>query len=220
MPGSARVIPLRDLVPANFGSQVRGAREARGRVWTQRYLAEKVGVTREFIVRLEKGGEGSGKAPGVNILRALLRDDVLGRFLTFSEVNLPDVDGSERGLRAYAARRAGKTTLVEAARAAKTSTASVSLFERCLAAPARIVGGQEEDNGRGVTNDAYAAKLGFADAKDMSAYLEADDPLPWLARIAKVRCRPLLPAAILPRKREVAVPAPLDALSADLLACL
>lgn len=215
--------------PKTFGALVKNAREARGRIWTQGHLAAKVGVTRECIARLELQTSEGGKMPGHRLAEALLREfgpallqaesDVSDYPLSQTYDDVPDLARSERGFRAYAARLTADLTQVEVARPIGLSAASLSLFERGAASPRAIVGRRSVDDGRGIERDAYALALGFAGARDMNAYLDADDPLPWLARIAEARGRRLPPAATLPTRR-APLPAPvLSALQADLMDC-
>jgi transcriptional regulator with XRE-family HTH domain len=193
-------------IPADFGKLVKSARRERG--WTQARLAKAVDVSRETISRLEIGctedaDVRSRVMPSPQLVRALLRDEALGKQLPLIRTELADPDQPDRGYRAYAARRAAGLTLVVAARAAETSPASLSLFEHSRATPNAIVGPTDEDDGASVIHDGYAKALGFDDATDMSRYIDSDDPQPWLERIAKTQQRPLPPLSRLPTRRVV-----------------
>lgn len=193
-------------VPADFGLLVKSARKKRG--WTQARLARAVGVSRETISRLETGctmqvGAGDKIVPSPQLVRALLRDEALGKQLPLIKTELADPDQPDRGYRAYAARRAAGLTLVVAARAGEISPTSLSLFEHSRATPSKIVGPTDEDDGASVIHDGYAKALGFDNAAHMSRYIDSDDPQPWLERIAEKLQRPLPPQSRLPMRRVV-----------------
>ncbi len=215
---SATRSSARPLLPADFGALVRATRKAKGAVWTQGFLAARVGVTRECIARLEAGTPGSGKMPGWRLVEALVRE--LGPASLELYVDAPDPARSDRGFRASAARRTAGLTLVEVARSAHLSPASLSMFERGAASPRAIVGCRGKDDGRGVRSLAYARALGFLGPRHMTAYLKADDPLPYLTRIARKHGRRLPPMATLPAKRLPLPDQMLSAIESDLMSCL
>ncbi|MFK3889747.1 helix-turn-helix domain-containing protein [Sphingomonas sp. NPDC079357] len=212
---SPNLLQPRAKFPRNFGESLREARRARR--WSQARLAERVGVTRDTILRIEKGHA----QPGPHLVRALLRTEVLGAHLPKVHGWEPfdEPDRSRRGFRAYAARITAGLTLAEVAQAAGTSAASLSHFERDLAAPKAIVGPKALEH-PGVVKDQYAKLLGFADAADMTDYIEADDPLPWLEWIGESRELELPPAACMPVARQREPDEEVDELTKDLLACL
>jgi transcriptional regulator with XRE-family HTH domain len=188
----------RDAVPGDVGKAIRAARDVRG--WSQSRLGKKAGVSREAIGRIENGHQ----VPGAQLLRVLMRPEVLGEFISikgweaFDEPHSPN-----RGYRAYAARITAGLSLAEVAAATtKISPASLSHFERNLASPRAIVGSRSDEND-GVINDLYAQALGFADAADMCSYLTSDDPLKRLKQIAERFGRPMPPLARLPTARPI-----------------
>lgn len=194
MPCPKTLFP-RANVPRDFGAAVREARKGRG--WSKTTLARKVGVAPKTILRLER----SETVPGFSLVSALLRDDVLGPSLPSIkgwEYDQPDV--WKRGPRARAARRAAGLKLREVVAKAGGSIASLSAFECGLLAPTAYAGDPERDNGDDVS-ETYAEALRFTDAAEMRAYLRSDDPLPWLAEIARRFGRKLPPAALLPTRR-------------------
>ena len=180
----------RAALPSDFGTTVMMARKAKG--WSQRRLATKVGVWRETIARLEAGTT----VPSLQLVQALLRDEVLGgnpSLVVAWELDEPDC--WKRGQLARAARVASGRTLKEVVAEAGGSIASLSAFERGLLAPVAFAGDHREDSIK-----RYALALGFANAADMKAYLKEADPRPWLAKIA-ARCgRALPPAALMPTR--------------------
>lgn len=183
----------REALSASLGTLVRDARETRQ--WSRAHLARKVGVNRRTIVRLEDGVT----KPGVHLVRALMRAEVLGNSLpSIKGWSLNEPYELPRGLLSKAARLASGQTLAQVAVGAGSSTASLSSFERGLLAPRALVG--EDDDGWDASND-YARVLGFVDGAAMREYLKADDPRPWLVAIAKKHGRELPPSACLPVRR-------------------
>lgn len=181
-------------VPDDFGTKVRDAREGRG--WSKSGLAKRVGVTPKTILRLER----SQTVPGLNLVSALLRKDVLGQSLPYIKGwEFDEPDAWKRGLRARAARHASDQNLIDVVAKAGGSIASLSSFERGLLIP-KAYGGDPEDDDGNTASEAYAQALGFTGVAEMRAYLEADDPLPWLNEIARRHGRKLPPAALLPTR--------------------
>lgn len=182
-------------IPDAFHKWVQAARKERG--WSQERLAGKAGMARKTIVRLERGATD----PSSRLVNALLRDEVLGRQLKhIPGWEADDPDEWKRGPRARAARLCTGQTLAQIVSKAGGSIASLSAFERGLLAPAAYAGHPEHDNGDNVT-EGYARALCFESAGEMSAYLSADDPRPWLVEIARRCDRPLPAAALLPTRR-------------------
>ncbi|CAM3288857.1 hypothetical protein SPAN111604_14830 [Sphingomonas antarctica] len=198
----------RAAVPPDFGGTVRELRQAK--FWSRAQLAKKVGVARKTIDRLENGLT----TPSMRLVAALLRNEVLGKG-NGTQSGLPPVPGWEldepdawkRCARSRAARLASHQTLAEVAAKVKASAkeggsiSSLSAFERGMLTPFAFVGRLFKDDGGDSVSEAYAQALGFTDAVEMRDYLESDDPLPWLAQIARRCKRKLPPAALLPTRR-------------------
>lgn len=186
----------RHALPKKFGDNVEKAREKQG--WSKSRLAQKAGVDRKTIARLESGKT----TPSLQLVRALMRDEVLGHDLSLIKGwELDDPDSWKRGALVRSARLASGQKLIAIVKLAGGSVASLSAFERDLLAPFAFVGCKpQDDDGSGVS-EAYACALGFFDAADMRAYLRSDDPMPWLDAIAKAHGRPLPTAALLPTRR-------------------
>ena len=195
MPCPKTLFP-RVSVPKNFGDLVNTGRT--NKKWSRVQLADMVGVAHKTIARLER----RETVPSLQLVRALLRNEVLGRELPLVRGwELDDPDAANRGFRVRAARLASDQTLAEVVAAAGGSIASLSAFERQLLAPIAYAGDPDRDDGHSVT-EAYAKALGFVDRDEMKAYLRSDDPLPWLAMIAERHGCDLPPAALLPTKRQ------------------
>lgn len=195
MPCPKTLFP-RANVPHDFGDKVRKAREGRG--WSKSSLARRVGVSPKTILRLERGQT----VPGLTLVSALIRNDVLGSSLpSIKGWEYDEPDAWKRGLRARAARRASGQTLREVVAQAGGSIASLSSFERGLIVPGDYCGDREDDDGYAVS-EAYAKALGFTEAAEMQAYLKSDDPVPQLREIARGHRRRLPPAALLPTRRQ------------------
>lgn len=178
------------------GAFAAGLRKARrDRKWSQAELAEKSGVARETIGRIENGSQ-----PHAQTVLDLIRSRVFAgdEPLLKGWEAFPDAQDKDRSLRARAARRTAGLTLEKVAASAGVSTATLSHFERSIVGPTKIVGPRSKDRGEKLISAKYAKCLGFKGAADMRAYIEADDPKPWLDAIAKKFNKEMPPAALLP----------------------
>ncbi len=189
MPCPPTRFPRHELDAAAFGESVEKARSAKR--WTKAALARRVGVTRHTIARLEKGDT----TPGVELVRALTQSTVLGR-LSGVDWGLPASDSLSVGTLARLARLASGQKLREVAAKVGCSISTLSDFERNLLHASKILGIRINGVGR-----EYAQALGFDDAPDMVAYLNARDASRWLDRIAKKFGRPRLVNALRPAVR-------------------
>lgn len=197
MPCQPTRFPRTDL-DASFGKEVEKAREAKK--WTRTGLARRVGVTRQTIIRLEKGKT----IPGVQLVRALTHPSVLGP-LSGIDWDIPARDALPWGFLAHLARRASGQTLGQVAEKAGCSIATLSDFERHVLYYPDILGIRYDQVG-----ERYATVLGFEDADDMFAFLEARDATPWLDKIAAKFNQPRLPIALRPSLRPVEPPPEID----------
>lgn len=181
----------RGAVPPDFGKAVREARERKK--WSRSWLARRVGVTRQTIIRLEDGKT----SPGAHLVRALTHPNVFCNNLPWIDIwDMPAPDNLPWGFLAHEARRASGQRLREVAEKAGCSIATLSSFERHVLLDPRILG-----IGARSVSETYAAALGFDDAADMLAYLEARDVSPWLDKIAAKFGRPALAPAHRPLLR-------------------
>ncbi|WP_294018784.1 helix-turn-helix transcriptional regulator [Sphingomonas sp.] len=176
---------------ASFGEAVKKAREKKK--WTRAGLARRVGVTRQTIIRLEEGRT----TPGVQLVRALTHPTVFGH-LPGVDWELPAPNDLPWGFLARLARRASGQTLKQVAQQAGCSVATLSDFERHVLYNPRALGVRPDRVGM-----RYAVALGFDDADDMFAYLQARDTTPWLDRIAAKFKQPQLVKALRPSLRPV-----------------
>lgn len=161
MKGGRNVMFPRGAVPADVGATVRGLRRACR--WSQERLAAKVGATRRTIGRLERGLH----IPSSRLVHALEWTFDLGeRGLVSGWKDAASPNVPALGPRARVARRAAGLTLVDAARAAGVSPATLSRFERELGDSLLVV----DEDGSGIANEGYARFLGFQDAAEMSRF--------------------------------------------------
>lgn len=174
MSSGRNVMFPRASVPSDVGRRVRSARERRG--WSQQRLARAVGVDRRTVIRLEAGAH----RPTFHLVHALEEVLSLVRLVPgWSDPAVPD--SPSYGPRARLARLAAGVSQVDAAMAAGVSPATLSRFEREMGDTPLLL------DERGLVKDAYAAALGFADAREMDGFCMSDSAAPWMRILAERR---------------------------------
>lgn len=167
----------REAVPKETGERVRKARKARN--MSQARLAQKAGVTRWAIIRLESGRH----VPSSHLVHAIERVLNLGDRGLVPDWKDPAPHGAPaRGPRARLARIALNYTLADVASASGVSTSTISRFERECGDTSLILG-PDFDRNDGFTNNEYARAHHFIDASEMEFYASAPDPAKWLAEV-------------------------------------
>lgn len=159
------VFPRRE-VPREIGTAVR--LERRRRRMSQARLAERAGVGRRTIIRLEAGLH----VPNSTLVQAL--EHILGfgeRGLVPGWMDAPEWDRPGRGELARRARKGRGLTLAQVSSRSGLSAATISRFERGLSDCAAIVD-PADDGVSAFHNDRYAEALGFADAVAMRTGLK------------------------------------------------
>ncbi len=167
----------RTAVPDDIGTRVREARKARN--MSQERLAQKTGVTRWAIMRLE----AKRHIPGSHLVHALERALKLGEGSLVREWKDAAPYGTPaRGPRARYARVTLGYKLSDIAKASGVSAATISRFEREFGDTALILG-PDFDRDDGFSNDAYAQAHHFVDASEMETYARARNPDQWIAAL-------------------------------------
>lgn len=164
MPSHRDTIFPRSAAPHDIGVKIRAARTTRH--WSQERLAQKVGVTRYTIMRIESGRH----VPTSHLVYDLEEVLDLAPLVPSWPEPLRPADACY-GPRIRQVRRAAGVTAAEAARVAGVSPATFSRFE--AGATIEAVMGRFEERGEGVRSDALARLLGFEDAEALNAYCEA-----------------------------------------------
>ncbi|TPG16401.1 XRE family transcriptional regulator [Sphingomonas koreensis] len=146
----------RSAIPMKIGAAVRSERRKLG--WSQERLAQKAGVTRWTIIRLERP-EGLKHLPTSHLVHALQTAlDMPQLVIGWTEAASPMT--ASYGPRCHRARRAAGISQQEVAEAADISAATLSRFERELCFPLGIL--RETASGDYVLhNVAFAHALGF-----------------------------------------------------------
>ncbi len=170
--GRNRLFP-RSAVPKDVGRRIRAARQERE--WTQQRLAERAGVERRTIMRLEKDRHVPS-SPLIHALERVLGFGERGLVAGWTEPARPHEVGAW-GPRARLARRFVGLTLATLAKAAGVSAATISRFEREMGDTPLIL--QDAERGH-VGNAQYAAALGFNGTQMMTDFLRSKDPSAWL----------------------------------------
>ena len=164
----------RASIPADIGLIVRKSRLKRG--WSQERLARKLKVNRRTVSRLEHG-QHRPTSHLVHLLQNVL--DTVHLVPAWRDPVSPHAPCY--GPRARLARLAAGLTILEAARAANVSSATLSRFENELSNTSMIIGPSQTN--RAINNGPYAVAIGFMSADDMEEYCRANDGRPWLDRI-------------------------------------
>jgi transcriptional regulator with XRE-family HTH domain len=162
-------------VPATFGEVI--AKERRLLGWTQQQLAEKSGLTRETIARLEKGA-GKRKPTGDTVFRLESALDLEPGTLVPGWPEWKPIGTMTFGSRSRERRRALNIPITIAAKAAGVSMATLSRFEREFGAcPTLSVVEFEEGMPVviGLRSVQYATALGFASIDEHERYCMGGD---------------------------------------------
>ena len=163
---------LRSAIPDGVGQTVRTAR--RSRRWTQQRLADRSGLSRKTVCRVEAGG-----APDADTLLrvcealALPVLELVPAWAKPEDDDPPSLGDPLFGYRVRRRRRELGIRLEEAAAAAGVSVSTLSRFERLASASTVLLKPLYADDPDGevrLENDGLAKLLGFADTDALNAY--------------------------------------------------
>lgn len=157
-------LPMNDAPHIIVGRRLRQARRERG--WTQARLAEKAGVARETIYRIERGRMPFGDT-------AMRLCEVLGFDRAKLSLDQPETDAiyshpSDAYLRDR--RRELGLTLKKVAAAAGISVATLSRFERNKGSRLASIPHMADVPGVQLANDALAHVLQFRDSRELTIF--------------------------------------------------
>lgn len=162
---------LRAAIPTSVGAAVRSAR--RMRRWTQQRLADRSGLSRKTVSRVEL--HGSPDADTLMRICGALELRLVGLVPAWDrpEDDVPSLDDPLFGYRIRRRRRELGIRLEDAAAAAGISIATLSRFERLGSASAALLTPVYADDPEGevfLDNDGLARALGFEDTAALHAY--------------------------------------------------
>jgi len=158
----------RAAIPDGIGSAVFNARRERG--WTQQRLADKAGLQRETIVRLENGDR---MPAGDTIFRLEAALGPLPGGLVPAWPEWSPVGTAVPGPRSRERRRALGLSISEVAAAAGVSPATICRFELEIGSSPSLTRSQIRDGMieiLALTNVGFADVLGFADPAEHFSY--------------------------------------------------
>ena len=163
---------LRKDVPSTVGPAIRFARLAKR--WSQQRVADRSGVSRETIYRIECGRTPDPdtvmRICGVLGIRVV---DLVPDWISAEDDDVPSLAEPYPGYRLRQRRRQLGVPLREAAEAAGVSIATLSRFERFMSASRTLltpVYADDPEGGAVIENDGLARLLGFPDSAGLAAY--------------------------------------------------